>query len=126
MIKLVSEAEEVIAAATGPLSTAGRNQLSVIKQQLDGKLTFLEEMDKNILSSCDPTRIVTKIEEPDAIVSKVCSCKLKIDEFLALMTSVSTTSPPPAVAKPLYHFKTSTTQTRLMEMLQMDYILGLF
>ena len=38
--KLVREAEEIITAATGPLSAWGRNQLSVIKQQLEVKLTI--------------------------------------------------------------------------------------
>jgi len=98
--KLVREAEEIITATTGPLSAGGRNQLSVIKQQLEVKLTTLKEMDKDILSSCDPSRIVTEIEESDAIVSKVFSCKFKIDELLAVMASASVTSPSPAVATP--------------------------
>ena len=96
--KLVREAEEIITAATGPLSAGGRNQLSVIKQLLEVKLTTMEEMDKDILSSCDPSRIVIEIEEPDAIVFKIFSCKFKIDELLAVTTSASITSPSPAVA----------------------------
>ena len=98
--KLVREAEEIITATTGPLSAGGRNQLRVIKQQLEVKLTTLEQMDKDILSSCDPSRIVTEIEELDAIVSKVFSCKFKIDELLAVMASASVTSPLPTVATP--------------------------
>ena len=100
VIKLVHEAEEIITAATGPLSAGGRNQLRVIKQQLEVKLTTLEQMDKDILSSCDPSRIVTEIEESYAIVSKVFSCKFKIDELLAVTASASVTTPLPTVATP--------------------------
>ena len=70
-----------------------KNRLNVIKQQLEGKLSTLDGMNKDILERCDPGVIVTEIEKSDAIVTKVISCKLKIDELLAV-TSSSTSAHP--------------------------------
>ena len=78
---------------TEPLDASVRNKLNVIRQQLEGKLSILNGMNKDILEHCDPGVIVTKIEESDAIVTKVISCKLKIDELLAV-TSSSTSAHP--------------------------------
>ena len=99
--KLIREAEEIITAATGPLDAPGRNRVNAIKQQLEGKLKTLEELNKEILASCDPTVIVTEIEESDAIVTKVISCKLKIDELIAVTSSASFTSSETTVASPV-------------------------
>jgi len=92
--KLVREAEEIITAATESLEASVRNKLNVIRQQLEGKLNTLDGMNKDILERCDPGAIVTEIEEADAIVTKVISCKLKIDELLAATSSVRTSTAP--------------------------------
>jgi len=92
--KLVREAEEIITTATSPLDASLKNRLNVIKQQLEGKLSTLDEMNKDILSRCEPSVIVTEIEESDGIVTKVISCKLKIDELLAVSSSSIVATPP--------------------------------
>ena len=95
--KLVHKAEEIVTTATVSLDASSRNRLNVIKQRLYGKLSILDEMNKDILGCCDAAVIVTEIEESDAIVTKVISCKLKIDEFLAI-TSSHTSTPLPTTS----------------------------
>ena len=51
-------------------------------------LSKLDEMDQVILGRCDAGIIVTKIEESDAIVPKVISGKLKINDPTSSCTSV--------------------------------------
>ena len=50
MIKLVNEAEEIL-TSTDTLQSAQKTQISVINQQLDNKLTILNDMDKDILGN---------------------------------------------------------------------------
>ena len=50
MIKLVNEAEEIL-TATDTLQSAQKTQINVINQQLDNKLTILNDMDKDILGN---------------------------------------------------------------------------
>ena len=50
-------------------------------------------MDQDILGRCDAGAIVTVIEESDAIVTKVISCKLKIDELTATSTRTNVSRP---------------------------------
>ena len=51
-----------------------RNRLHVINQQLEGKLSLLKGMDKDILECCELEVIETKIDESEAIVAKVIDC----------------------------------------------------
>jgi len=69
-----------------------RNRLSVIRQQLQGKLNILDRMNKDILEPCDPSAIVTAIEEPDAVVVKVISYKFKV-KLLAVTSSDASLTP---------------------------------
>ena len=50
---------------------------------------------------------MTEIEESDAIVSKLFSCKFKIDGLLAVIASASVTSPSPAVVAPAENYGTA-------------------
>ena len=50
--KLVREAEEITRTAE-PLNSTKKVRLNVIKQQLDVKLSLLNDMDKDILSRCE-------------------------------------------------------------------------
>ena len=97
---LTSRLQLSITAATEPLDASVRNRLNVIKQQLEGKLSTLDGMNKDILERCDPGVIVTEIEESDAIVTKVISCKFKIDELLAVTSSSTSAHPSPAPVAP--------------------------
>ena len=60
--KLVHEAEEVI-RATESLDSSRQNRLHTITQWLEGKLSLLKEMDKDILDCCELEAIKTEIEE---------------------------------------------------------------
>lgn len=71
--KLVREAEEII-RATESFDSLKRNRLHVINQQLEGKLSLLNGMDKDILDHCELEAIETEIEESESIVAKVIDC----------------------------------------------------
>ena len=56
--KLVREAEEII-RTTESFDSSRRNRLHAITQQLEGKLSLLKEMDKDILDFCELEAIET-------------------------------------------------------------------
>ena len=58
--KHVCEAEEKI-RTTESLDSSRRNRLHAITQQLEGKLSLLKEMDKDILDCCELEAIETEI-----------------------------------------------------------------
>ena len=90
--KLVREAEE-ITRTTEPLDSARKTRLSVIKQQLDVKLSLLNEMDKDILSRCEIDSIADELEESEAVTAKIITCKQRIDEIVPTATPVTSASP---------------------------------
>ena len=75
-----------------------RNTLNVIKQQLEVKLSTLDGMNKDNLECCDSGVIVTEIEESDVIVTRVISCKFKIDELAVTSSNTSAYSSTTPVA----------------------------
>ena len=114
--KLVHEAEEII-RTTESFDSLRRNRLHPITQQLEGKLSLLKDMDKDILDCCELEAIETEIEESEAIVARVIDCRQKIELFIASKTtgggvpptvshvplSPSTASHDPHRLSPLYH-----------------------
>ena len=92
--RLVREAEEITRTAE-PLNSTKKVRLNVIKQQLDVKLSLLNDMDKDILSRCELDAIADELEESEAITAKIITCKQKIDEFMPVVIPVTSTSPSP-------------------------------
>ena len=58
-----------------PLELPQRNRLNVIRQQLDGKLKMLSDMDKEILGQCELESIDAEIEESEVAIAKIIDCK---------------------------------------------------
>ena len=92
--RLVCKAEE-ITRSTEPLNSTKKVRLNVIKQQLDVKLSLLNDMDKDILSRCELDTIADELEESEAITAKIITCKQKIDEIITVVTPVTSASPSP-------------------------------
>lgn len=88
--RLVKEAEVILREETP--TPEQRGQLTVIKQQLEGKLNLLRDMDEKIMNLCELDAIETEINESETIVAKIIDCKLKIEQFSAVS--------PPAVVPP--------------------------
>ena len=108
--KLIREAEEII-SATELLDSSRRNRLHVINEQLEGKLSLLKGMDRDILERCELEAIDHELEESEAIAAKIINCRRAIELFVVSSTisggvppSISTTtlhdSPPPLAITP--------------------------
>ena len=65
-------------------------QLSV-KQQLDGKLKVLSDIDKEILPKYDVDSIEREIKESETVSTKILECKQHI--FVAIKSTAATTAP---------------------------------
>ena len=76
--KLAREAEEII-RTTESFNSLRQNRLHAITQQLEGKLSLLKEMDKDILDCCELEAIETEIQESEAIVARVIDCRQKLN-----------------------------------------------
>ena len=75
--KLVHEAEGILRDET--VDTEQRSRLSVIKQQLEGKLKLLNDMDRDILDRCEVDAIETEIDESELVIAKIINCTQQID-----------------------------------------------
>ena len=74
--KLIRKAEEII-RATELLDSSRRNRLHVINEQLEGKLSLLKGMDRDILERCELEAIDHELEESEQrllIVDKQLNC----------------------------------------------------
>ena len=67
--KVIREVDDII-ATEGPLSAKQLQQLSV-KQQLDGKLKVLSDINKEILAKCDVDSIEWEIDESETVSAKI-------------------------------------------------------
>ena len=108
--RFVREAEEIITTyhhRTFGCFSYCRNRLNVIQQQLEAKIKKLDEIDQDILGCCDAGAISTEIEESDAIITKVISCKLKLDEVLTATSTQTSVSPPTSGSTPTIPMMTS-------------------
>ena len=97
--KLVHEAEGILSSDS--LTPEQRNKLTVIKEQLDGKLKLLSDMDEKILSLCEVEAIETEVNESETIVARVIDCKLKIKQSSAVSLPAVPPSSPVVVAPPV-------------------------
>ena len=88
--KLVREAEEILRNES--LTSEQRSRLNVIRQQLEGKLKLLGDMDKYILSHCEVDVIETEIEESETIIARIINCTQRIDQTVVSLTSGATVS----------------------------------
>ena len=88
------------------------NRLNVIRQQLDGKLKVLSDMDKDILNQCKLDLIDAEIEESEAVVARIIDCKQQIEEA----TRIPTSDPPSVVSAPLSPL-VNTTKPRLPKLM---------
>ena len=79
--KLVHEAEGILRDET--IDSEQRSRLSVIKQQLEGKLKLLHDMDRDILNRCEVDTIETEIDESELVIAKIISCNQQIDKAVA-------------------------------------------
>ena len=70
--KLVHEAEDILHKES--LNSEHRSRLSVIRQQLDGKLNLLNDMDKYILKHCEVEATGTYIEASENVTAKIIKC----------------------------------------------------
>ena len=86
--KFVQEAETVLGNES--LTSEQRSRLRVIRQQLDGKLKTLKDLDQKILDLCEPDVIENEVEGSEAIIAKILDCKLKIEglSVASLLASV--------------------------------------
>ena len=98
--KLIREADEIL-STTDRLDDTRRGRVSVIKQQLAGKIEALNEMDKDILSRCELTVIDAEIEESETVIAKIISCKRRIEERMSSMVSSAPAVSPVASTHPV-------------------------
>ena len=110
--KLVREVEKLL-RRDEPLGSPQRNRLNVIRQQLDGKLKVLSDMDKDILSHCELDSIDAEIEESETVVARIFDCKQQIEEAIR----VPTTSDPPSVVSAPSPPIVSNTKPRLPKLM---------
>ena len=94
--KLAFKAEQII-RATESLDSSRQNGFHTNTQQLEGKLSLLNEMDNDILDCCELQAIETEIEESEAIVAKMINCRQKIELFIA-STPTGRGDPPSTVS----------------------------
>ena len=97
--KPVHEAEGILSSDS--LTPEQRNKLTVIKEQLDGKLKLPSDMDEKILSLCEMEAIETEVNESETIVARVIDCKLKIKQSSAVSLPAIPPSSPVVVAPPV-------------------------
>ena len=55
----------------------------MIKQQLEGKLKLLNDMDRDILNHCEVDAIETEIDESELVIAKIINCNQQIDKAVA-------------------------------------------
>ena len=95
--RLVHKADVILSSDTQ--TPEQRSKLTVIKQQLDGKLKLLGEMDKKIMNFCELDAIEAEVNESKAIVVKIVDFKLKVEQFSSVL-SPGVVPLSPAVAPP--------------------------
>ena len=104
--KLVREAEEI--SHNESLDAEQRSRLNVIKQQLEGKLKLLNDMDKDILQHCEVDAIETEIEESENVIARIINCNQRIESIVSL-----TRSPPTSTSLSTSVLSTAPSKPRL-------------
>ena len=84
------EAEEIFHNES--LDTEQHSRPNVIKQQLEGKLKLLNDMDKDILQHCEVDAIETEIEESDNVIARIINCNQRIESIVSLISSIPTST----------------------------------
>ena len=74
--KLVRETEEILHNES--LDAEQRSRLNVIRQQLEGKLKLLNDMDKDILQHYEVDAIETEIEELENVIARIINCNQRM------------------------------------------------
>ena len=73
LTKLAKEVDDLLADET--LSNDSAARLNVIREQLEGKMKILTNLDGEIVSLCQVDDITRKIDESEGIIAKLIECK---------------------------------------------------
>ena len=73
LTKLAKEVDDLLADET--LSNDSAARLNVIREQLEGKMKILTNLDGEIVSLCQVDDITRKIDESEGIITKLIECK---------------------------------------------------
>ena len=93
LTKLAKEVDDLLADET--LSNDSAARLNVIREQLEGKMKVLTNLDGEIVSLCQVDDITREIDESEGIITKLIECKRKIASVMSNPVSPSTLSPDP-------------------------------
>ena len=81
--KLLKEADEILAStSTTTLDDGLKTKLNTLKQQIEGKLAKLNEVDDKILGLCDVKNIGAEIVESEEYTTKVTSCIVQLESVV--------------------------------------------
>ena len=81
--KLLKEAGEILAStSTTTLDDGLKTKLNTLKQQIEGKLAKLNEVDEKILGLCDLKNIGAEVVESEEYTTKVTSCIVQLESVV--------------------------------------------
>ena len=81
--KLLKEADEILAStSTTTLDNGLKTKLNTLKQQIEGKLAKLNEVDEKILGLCDVKNIGAEVVESEEYTTKVTSCIVQLESVV--------------------------------------------
>ena len=96
LTKLAKEVDDLLADET--LSNEAAARLNVVREQLEGKMKVLTNLDGEIVSLCHVDDITREINESEGIIAKLIECKRKIASAMSNPVSTSTISSDPVAA----------------------------
>ena len=81
--KLLKEADKILAStSTTTLDDGLKTKLNTLKQQIEGKLAKLKEVDEKILGLCDVKNIGAEVVESEEYTTKVTSCIVQLESVV--------------------------------------------
>ena len=99
-MKPVKEVDDLLADETLLHEAAAR--LNVVREQLEGKMKVLTNLDGEIVSLCQVDDITREIDESEGIIAKLIECKRKIASAMSnpVSTSIISSDPVAATVRP--------------------------
>ena len=79
----IIEADEILASmSTTTLDDGLKTKLNTMKQQIEGKLAKLNEVDEKILGLCNVKNIGAEVVESEEYTTKVMSCIVQLESVV--------------------------------------------
>ena len=100
LTKLAKEVDDLLADET--LSNEAAARLNVVREQLEGKMKVLTNLNGEIVSLCQVDDITREIDESEGIIAKLIECKRKIASAMSnpVSTSIISSDPVAATVRP--------------------------